>query len=78
MLLRKLAEQMEYALDAKYGEDIIELFAGKLNNDYERAQEYFYLACQIPMIVEQMVGEEKKYLFTYYGYYDYFNRKGNI
>ena len=77
LLLGKLAEQMEYALDAKYGEDIIELFAGKLNNDYERAQEYFRLACQIPMLVEQMVGEEKKYLFTYYGYYDYFNRKGN-
>ncbi len=75
VLLHLLADKMVTSLDFKYGLDILDLFAGKLNNNIEIANEYFTLACRIPLITKY---NEEKYGFVYYGYYEYFNRKDLI
>jgi len=69
--LHKLAVMMEYNINAQYVVDIFDVFAEVLGNDYEKIEKYFELACQLPLLVEQL-NKRGTYLFQYYGYFSYF------
>jgi len=70
MLLSDLAKSMQDNTDTKNKDDILGLFKNGLDNNSKAADEYFQLACQIPLLVEC---ESGKYKFRDGVYFEFFN-----